>query len=96
MARQLKDAGINAREIHGDLYQRKRERIMQSFRKAHIRVLVATDLASRGLDIEAVSHIINYDIPEDSPVYVHRIGRTAGWARRAGRSCSSRPSRATS
>ena len=69
--------GFNAREIHGDLIQSKRERIMERFRKRSIHVLVATDLAARGLDIRDVSHIINYDLPDDCEVYVHRIGRTA-------------------
>ncbi|KKL14160.1 hypothetical protein LCGC14_2518550, partial [marine sediment metagenome] len=77
VAKNLKAAGINAREIHGDLFQRKRERIMKSFRQGELHVLVATDLASRGLDIDDISHVINYDIPEDPEVYVHRIGRTA-------------------
>ena len=77
LAKTLKDAGINAAEIHGDLFQTKRERIMRSFRKGHLRVLVATDLASRGIDVDDISHVINVDIPEDPEVYVHRIGRTA-------------------
>jgi len=77
VARNLHAAGIDAREIHGDLYQRKRDRIMDSFRRGKLHVLVATDLASRGLDIDHISHVINYDIPEDPEVYVHRIGRTA-------------------
>ncbi|MHC4716085.1 MAG: DEAD/DEAH box helicase [Planctomycetota bacterium] len=81
VARDLHAAGINAREIHGDLYQRKRDRIMDSFRSGKLHVLVATDLASRGLDIDDISHVINYDVPEDPEVYVHRIGRTARMGR---------------
>lgn len=77
LARRLHGAGIDVQEIHGDLVQRKRERIMDQFRKHRIQVLVATDLASRGIDVSAISHIINYDIPVDPEVYVHRIGRTA-------------------
>lgn len=77
VAQRLKKAGIDAREIHGDLFQGKRSRIMDSFRRGDLHVLVATDLASRGLDIDDISHVINYDIPEDAEVYVHRIGRTA-------------------
>jgi len=77
LAMKLHDRGINAREIHGDLDQRRRERVMEKFRKRQIRVLVATDLAARGIDVSAVTHIINYDIPPDPEVYVHRIGRTA-------------------
>ena len=77
IAKRLHSTGINVKEIHGDLMQRKRDQVMERFRKHQIKVLVATDLASRGLDISAISHIINYDIPADSEVYVHRIGRTA-------------------
>ncbi|MBI4719388.1 MAG: DEAD/DEAH box helicase [Planctomycetes bacterium] len=77
LAKKLFDAGIDAKEIHGDLVQQKRDRVMERFRRHQIRVLVATDLASRGIDVSAVSHIINYDIPPDPEVYVHRIGRTA-------------------
>ncbi len=77
MAKGLREAGVDAREIHGDLFQRKRDRVMESFRNGKLHILVATDLASRGLDIDDISHVINYDIPEDPEVYVHRIGRTA-------------------
>ena len=77
LAKRLHSAGINAKEIHGDLVQKQRNRVMESFRKHQIRVLVATDLAARGIDVSAISHIINYDIPPDPEVYVHRIGRTA-------------------
>lgn len=73
----LHAAGIDAREIHGDLVQSKRERVMERFRKHNLHVLVATDLASRGIDVNGISHIINYDVPDDPHVYVHRIGRTA-------------------
>ncbi len=77
LARKLYDMGMNAKEIHGDLIQRKRDRVMERFRKHQIRVLVATDLAARGIDVSSISHIINYDIPADPGAYVHRIGRTA-------------------
>ncbi len=77
LAKRLHAAGIEAREIHGDLVQEKRERIMERFRKHHIPILVATDLASRGIDVQGITHIINFDMPEDIEVYVHRIGRTA-------------------
>ena len=77
LGRRLHSAGFNAQEIHGDLMQRQRNRVMEAFRKHQIRVLVATDLAARGIDVSAISHIINYDIPPDPEVYVHRIGRTA-------------------
>jgi len=77
LAKKLHDRQINAREIHGDLMQRKRDRVMEQFRKNQIKVLVATDLAARGIDVSSITHIVNYDIPPDSEVYVHRIGRTA-------------------
>jgi ATP-dependent RNA helicase DeaD len=77
LARKLYQDRIAAKEIHGDLVQSRRERVMDRFRRHQIRVLVATDLAARGIDVSAISHIINYDIPQDPQVYVHRIGRTA-------------------
>ncbi len=77
LAKKLHEAGIEAKEIHGDLEQRQRDRVMARFRKHQIRVLVATDLAARGIDVSAISHIINYDIPQDTESYVHRVGRTA-------------------
>ena len=77
LTKKLFDAGIDAKEIHGDLDQKKRDRVMDLFRKHQLKVLVATDLAARGIDVSAISHIINYDIPPDPEVYVHRIGRTA-------------------
>jgi ATP-dependent RNA helicase DeaD len=81
VAAMLKANGIDAFEIHGDLPQSKRNRIMERLRTGKLEVLVASDLASRGLDVEGITHVINYDLPEDPEVYVHRIGRTA----RAGR-----------
>ncbi len=77
LARKLETDGIACREIHGDLQQSKRERVMKSFRGGKFDILIATDLASRGLDVAGISHIINFDIPEDPEVYVHRVGRTA-------------------
>lgn len=77
LAKQLHAAGFVAKEIHGDLVQQKRERVMERFRKHHIPILVATDLASRGIDVTGITHIVNYDMPDDPEVYVHRIGRTA-------------------
>jgi superfamily II DNA/RNA helicase len=69
--------GIECREIHGNLAQNKRDRVMKGFRSGKFDVLIATDLASRGIDVADISHIINYDIPEDPEVYIHRVGRTA-------------------
>lgn len=66
----------NATAINGDLSQNQRDRAMDDFRSGHSRILVATDLAGRGLDIDGVTHIINYDVPEDPLTYFHRIGRT--------------------
>ena len=77
LAKRLHADGIECREIHGNLAQNKRDRVMKSFRSGKFDVLVATDLASRGIDVADISHIINYDIPEDPEVYVHRVGRTA-------------------
>lgn len=77
LAKRLHHAGVDAKEIHGDLVQERRERVMDRFRRHKIKVLVATDLAARGIDVHAISHIINYDFPHDPEIYVHRIGRTA-------------------
>jgi ATP-dependent RNA helicase DeaD len=77
LAKKLHADGLNVKEIHGDLVQRKREKVMERFRRHKIQVLVATDLAARGIDVQDISHIINYDLPQDSQIYVHRIGRTA-------------------
>lgn len=77
IAERLRKNGVNCKEIHGDLMQARREKVLESFRKQHIQVLVATDLASRGLDVMEVSHIVNYDVPEDAAAFVHRVGRTA-------------------
>jgi ATP-dependent RNA helicase RhlB len=79
---QLKGNGWPAEGITGDLPQRKRFRMMEKFKKGQIKILVATDVASRGIHVEDISHVINYDLPQDSENYVHRIGRTA----RAGKS----------
>ncbi|WP_419882471.1 DEAD/DEAH box helicase [Peribacillus sp. B-H-3] len=72
----LKGAGYKSEELHGDLSQAKRERVMKNFRNASIQYLVATDVAARGLDVEGITHVFNYDIPEDAESYIHRIGRT--------------------
>ena len=68
---------LHVARMHGDLEQSKRTRIMDAFRDGRIRFLVSTDLVGRGIDVDDISHIINYDIPEDPENYVHRIGRTA-------------------
>jgi ATP-dependent RNA helicase DeaD len=68
--------GIPAEAIHGDLDQKAREAVLSRFRSNQLKVLVATDVAARGLDIEDISHVFNYHLPDDAEVYVHRIGRT--------------------
>lgn len=68
--------GYEADELHGDLSQSKREQVLRRFREAKIQILVATDIAARGIDIEGITHIFNYDIPRDTESYIHRIGRT--------------------
>lgn len=78
--------GYNCKVIHSDIPQNKRERIIKSFRNADIQYLIATDVASRGLDISGVDYIYNYDIPERAETYIHRIGRT-GRAGEKGYTC---------
>jgi len=68
--------GYNCKKLHSDITQSKREKIMKEFKKCDIQYLIATDVASRGLDINGVTHVYNYDIPESPEAYIHRIGRT--------------------
>ena len=82
----LYQKGYNCVKIHSDVPQPKRERIMKDFRNAKIQYLIATDVAARGLDISGVTHIYNYDIPENVETYIHRIGRT-GRAGEEGQTC---------
>ncbi|MBC7131379.1 DEAD/DEAH box helicase [Candidatus Bathyarchaeota archaeon] len=77
LANKLKLKGYDARPLHGGFTQAQRETVLNSFRTGRTRLLVATDVAARGLDIQGVTHIINYDVPLDTLVYFHRIGRTA-------------------
>ncbi|HEY5960447.1 MAG TPA: DEAD/DEAH box helicase, partial [Polyangiaceae bacterium] len=77
VARHLKSAYIEAEAIHGGKTQSSRERTLAAFRDGQVRVLVATDLASRGIHVDGISHVINFDLPKDPDSYVHRIGRTA-------------------
>lgn len=76
LSRQLEDRGFRVGAIHGNKKQNQRLRILQSFKQNNIQVLLATDVASRGLDIHGVTHVINYDLPETYEDYIHRIGRT--------------------
>ena len=80
----LKDKGLDVKALHGDMSQGSRDGVMIAFKDHRVRLLVATDIAARGLDIEHVTHVINYDVPASSEVYVHRIGRT-GRVGRTGR-----------
>lgn len=73
----LIDAGVSAEGIHGGRSQNARQRVLNAFRDGKVRVLVATDVAARGIDIDEISHVINYDVPVEAEAYVHRIGRTA-------------------
>ena len=77
LAEELQKVGYQALPIHGDLTQRQRDNAMMLFRNGKIDILVATDVASRGLDIRGISHVINFDVPRDPLSYFHRIGRTA-------------------
>ena len=77
LERSLNESGVAAETIHGNKSQNARERALSRFKSGHARVLVATDVAARGIDIDEVSHVINYDIPNVAESYVHRIGRTA-------------------
>jgi ATP-dependent RNA helicase DeaD len=81
---QLQARGYSAEGLHGDLRQAQRDRVMEKFRKEIIDILVATDVAARGIDVDDIEAVFNYDVPQDEEYYVHRIGRTAR-AGRAGR-----------
>jgi len=82
LTRGLELRGFNAAGIHGDLTQQKRSQVLKQFKNGEIKILVATDVAARGLDVSGVDYVYNFDIPQDSESYVHRIGRTG----RAGKS----------
>src|SRR5690606_27603658 len=82
LAGKLQARGLAAAAINGDMDQKQRERTIQQLKDGDLDVLVATDVAARGLDVDRISHVLNYDIPYDTESYVHRIGRTG----RAGRS----------
>ena len=77
VAKALHKAGFKAQAIHGDRSQHQREKALEGFRSGRYQLLIATDVAARGLDIDGISHVINYDIPENPDDYIHRIGRTA-------------------
>jgi superfamily II DNA/RNA helicase len=81
VVKSLVKSGIAANAIHGNKSQNHRERVLSAFRSGEIRTLVATDIAARGIDVDGISHVVNFDLPNVPETYVHRIGRTA----RAGR-----------
>ena len=76
IANKLMQDGYNADALHGELSQAQRDHVMNRFRKKNIQILVATDVAARGLDIDNLSHVINYNLPDDNEIYIHRSGRT--------------------
>ncbi|NUR09558.1 MAG: DEAD/DEAH box helicase, partial [Nocardioidaceae bacterium] len=76
VAEELDDRGFNSSPLHGDMQQVSREKALKRFREGKLKVLVATDVAARGIDVEGVTHVVNYSCPEDEKTYVHRIGRT--------------------
>ena len=82
ITRYLERKGVDVHAIHGDLSQGKRNEVMRTLRKGELHVVIASDLAARGIDVEGISHVVNYDLPEDPDLYVHRIGRTARAGRR--------------
>jgi ATP-dependent RNA helicase DeaD len=82
--RKLRDKGMNVKALHGDMTQGQRDGVMLSFKGGRVPILVATDVAARGLDISTVTHVVNFDVPVSPDVYVHRIGRT-GRVGRSGR-----------
>ena len=87
LCERLKKAGYNAECLHGDVRQSLRDKVMSGFRKGEFEILVATDVAARGIDVDDVEAVFNYDLPDKQEFYVHRIGRT-GRAKRAGVSFS--------
>ena len=76
LVERLDRARIKSIGLHGDIAQNKREKILESFRDGRVRIVVATDVAARGLDVDGITHVVNYDLPDDTESYVHRIGRT--------------------
>ena len=85
LGRRMEKAGRSADCLHGDIPQGQRNRVMQSFRDGKFEILVATDVAARGIDVDDVEAVFNYDVPDENEYYLHRIGRT-GRAKRRGAS----------
>jgi ATP-dependent RNA helicase RhlE len=76
LVRDVKDAGLKADAIHGDLEQSMRQKVLRRFREGQVNVLIATDVAARGIDVPDITHVINFDMPLEADSYVHRVGRT--------------------
>ncbi len=91
--RQLKKAGYKVTSLHSDRTQGQRQNALKGFKSGHFRIMVATDIAARGLDVENISHVINFDMPDTADAYIHRIGRT-GRAKRTGKAFTPRSARA--
>jgi ATP-dependent RNA helicase RhlE len=83
LARQIAHAGHRVTSLHSNRTQGQREQALSGFKSGHFRVMVATDIAARGLDVESISHVVNFDMPDTADAYIHRIGRT-GRAQRTG------------
>ena len=76
LAEQLSKSGVSATSLQGNLSQNRRQEAMDSFRSGRVKVMVATDIAARGIDVSQITHVINYDMPDTAIAYTHRIGRT--------------------
>jgi len=76
LTRDLVRLGHEAGALHGDIPQRARERVLESFKRGTVKTLVATNLAARGIHVDGIDHVVNFDLPEDPETYVHRVGRT--------------------
>ena len=90
LAEKLEARGYAAAAMNGDMAQAQREQTVERLKKGSLDILVATDVAARGLDVDRISHVVNYDIPYDTEAYIHRIGRTGRAGRRAKPFCLSR------
>ena len=82
LADRLERLRVGLSALHGDMAQNKRERILNGFREGKTSILIATDVAARGLDVDGITHVVNYDLPDETESYVHRIGRTGRMGRR--------------
>jgi ATP-dependent RNA helicase RhlE len=76
LAKRLNTAGLRAKDLQGNMSQNNRQRVLSGFKKGQFNILVATDIASRGIDVSRIDHVVNYDMPDTAEAYTHRIGRT--------------------